>query len=89
MRTAIDSSVLWCLINQEPDADFWKSALAAAWLAGQTFKTYRKAGGPRARMIPDFLIAAHAQHQADRLATVDRGYLREYFPKLKLLTPSK
>lgn len=60
----------------------------ASWLAGQIFMAYRRAGGPRSRMIPDFLIAAHAREQADRLAAVDRGYLRAYFPKLELLGPA-
>jgi len=60
----------------------------AAWRAGQIFKAYRKAGGQRTHMIPDFMIAAHAYEQADQLASTDRGYLREYFPGLKLLSPS-
>ena len=59
---------------------------AAAYLAGQIFLRYRREGGPRRHLIPDFLIAAHASVQADRLATVDRGYLRVYFPALPLLT---
>lgn len=38
------------------------------------------------RLIPDFLIAAHAQIDCDRLAAADRGYLRRYFPDLPVLT---
>jgi len=60
---------------------------AAAHLAGRTFKRYRMAGGPRQHLVPDFLIAAHAQVQAQRLAAMDRGYLRQWFPDLAILTP--
>lgn len=58
----------------------------AAYCAGQAFLRYRRDGGPREHLIPDFMIAAHATVQADRLAAVDRGYLRSYFPGLKLLS---
>ena len=61
---------------------------ASAYLAGQIFLRYRREGGPRHHLIPDFLIAAHASTQADRLAAIDRGYLRTYFPSLEILTPS-
>ena len=61
---------------------------ATAYLAGQTFKRYRKSGGPRQHLVPDFVIAAHAQTQADRLAAIDRGYVRQWFPNLRLLTPA-
>lgn len=57
---------------------------AAAYLAGQIFRRYRREGGPRVHLIPDFIIASHAMTQADRLATIDRGYLRPYFPGLSL-----
>jgi len=60
---------------------------ASAYLAGQIFLRYRREGGPRQHLIPDFLIAAHASVQAHRLAAIDRGYLRTYFPDLKLVTP--
>lgn len=63
-------------------------APAAAFLAGRTFLRYRREGGPREYLIPDFLVAAHASVQAGRLAATDRGYLRRYFPSLALLSPA-
>lgn len=62
--------------------------IAAPLLAGRMFRRYRDAGGPREQLIPDFLIAAHALTQAEQLAGRDRGYLRAYFPKLKLVRPA-
>jgi predicted nucleic acid-binding protein len=56
-------------------------------LAGKIFCIYRNEGGPRKAILPDFLIAAHAAMQADALATADRGYLRRYFPAIRLVTP--
>lgn len=59
----------------------------AAYLAGRIFLSYRAKGGPRERLLPDFLIAAHASVQADCLAAMDRGDLRSYFPELSILKP--
>jgi len=61
--------------------------LSAARNAGRIFRRYREHGGPREHLVPDFLVGAHAVEQADRLAAIDRGYLRRYFPKLRILHP--
>lgn len=61
--------------------------LSAAQLAGRLFRRYRDDRGPREHLIPDFLVGAHALVQAGQLAATDRGYLRRYFPRLKVLTP--
>ncbi len=67
---------------------FSATSLESAQLAGSIFKQYRREGGPREHLIPDFLVAGHAQTQADTIAAVDRGYLRRYFPRLRVLKPS-
>lgn len=66
---------------------FSATSLESAQLAGAIFKQYRREGGPREHLIPDFLIGAHAQIQTDRIAAIDRGYLRRYFPRLQILKP--
>ena len=57
----------------------------SAFLAGEIFREYREKGGPKTHLIPDFLVAAHALKQADCLTARDRGYLRRYFPSLRVL----
>jgi predicted nucleic acid-binding protein len=64
---------------------FRATSLETAQLAGRIFREYRQQGGPREHLIPDFLIGAFAQTQATAIAAIDRGYLRRYFPRLKIL----
>ena len=70
---------------QELGVTFSPIPESAAVRAGRIFREFCRAGGPRKFMIPDFLIGAHALEQADALAAIDRGYLRQYFKPLKLL----
>jgi predicted nucleic acid-binding protein len=67
---------------------FSPANLLASQMAGRLFRRYRDEGGPREYLIPDFLVGAHALAQAGQLAAIDRGYLRRYFSKLKVLAPS-
>ena len=66
---------------------FVPSSRASALLAGKIFAQYLARGGKGGRIVPDFLIGAHAQLHADRLLARDRGYLRDYFKGLKVWSP--
>ena len=56
------------------------------YTAGTAHAAYRTAGGKRDRILADFLIGAHAFHEADRLLTRDRGFYRRYFSGLAILS---
>jgi len=60
----------------------------AAFLASRAWRLYRRSGGKRRRILADFLIGAHAQEQAARLLSRDRGFYRELFPSLTVVDPS-
>lgn len=60
----------------------------AATRAGVAWREYRRSGGPRERVIADFLVGAHAVEQADRLLTRDRGFHRLAFAGLVIVDPS-
>jgi predicted nucleic acid-binding protein len=60
---------------------------SCAFMAGQAHKSYRQAGGPRSRTLPDFLIGAHAVSKGHRLLTRDARRYRNYFPTLELIAP--
>lgn len=59
----------------------------ALFLAGKAFQHYRRAGGIRTGVSPDFFIGAHAAVEGWPLLTRDIGRYRSYFPSLKLIGP--
>ena len=62
----------------------------ALFLAGKVFVEYRKSGGARTGVLPDFFIGAHAAVSGLPLPmTRDGGRYRTYFPRMALIAPEK
>ncbi len=61
----------------------------ALFLAGKVFQRYRRAGGPRTGVLPDFLIGAHAAVLGVPLLTRDPARFRRWFPGVVLVTPTR
>jgi len=97
----VSCEVVWAeVVGAAPGADAARAAMdrvdvrfsplshAAALRAGRAWRAYRQAGGPRSRLIADFLIGGHAAEQAERLLTRDRGFYRAYFDGLEVVDPT-
>ena len=100
--TLLASEVVWAEVRAHfpTDAEFGRAmdglgirfdpcGPEAAAAAGRVWRESRRgAKGPRLRVVGDFLVGAHAQHQTDGLLTRDRGFYRRYFQELRLTDPS-
>ncbi len=72
---------------QELNIEFVSMTQDCALTAARIWRQYRKSGGKRHNMIPDFLIGAHAMQQCEGLLTRDRGFFKEYFKSLNIIDP--
>jgi predicted nucleic acid-binding protein len=59
----------------------------ALFLAGKAYAQYRRRGGSRAQVLPDFFIGAHAAVEGWPLLTRDASRFRTYFPSLDVVAP--
>lgn len=55
--------------------------------AGRLWRGYRDRGGPRTRMVADFLVGAHARAVSERLLTRDRGFYAAHFKGFSVWDP--
>jgi predicted nucleic acid-binding protein len=59
----------------------------ASFFAGKAFQLYRKQGGTKTGVLPDFFIGGHAEALGCSLLTRDAGRYRTYFPTVPLIAP--
>lgn len=62
---------------------------AALFLAGRAFVKYRREGGSKSNVLPDFFIGAHAAVQGWDIVTRDARRYRGFFPTVNLVTPDR
>jgi predicted nucleic acid-binding protein len=74
-----DALPAMCLIEEIP--------LASSFLAGHAHAEYRRAGGNRRAVLPDFLIGAHAAVTGRPLLTRDPTRIASYIPGASLISP--
>ena len=59
----------------------------ALFLAARAHLRYRRRGGARPGVLPDFYIGAHAAVRGIPLLTRDPRRYRDYFPTLRVIAP--
>jgi predicted nucleic acid-binding protein len=60
----------------------------ALFLASQAHRRYRRRGGTRSMVLPDFLIGAHAAVAGIPLLTRDRRRFETYYSGLEIVAPT-
>jgi predicted nucleic acid-binding protein len=83
------------LDREDLDAALLKARVAVASMprlalfhAGKAFTEYRRRGGVRTGVLPDFFIGAHAMVEHLPVLTRDVRRYRHYFPSEELIAPA-
>ncbi len=59
----------------------------ALFLAAKAYAQYRRRGGSKQQVLPDFFIGAHAAVEGWPLLTRDAARFKTYFPTLQVVAP--
>lgn len=59
----------------------------ALFMAATAYKAYKANGGPKARVLPDFLVGAAAASAGIPLVTANPADFKGYFPELEIVAP--
>lgn len=72
-----------------PEDEFRREHLPflAAFAASRAFLRYKQQGGQREKILPDFLIGAHAAVRGYPILTRDPAGYRAYFPTVDVIAP--
>jgi predicted nucleic acid-binding protein len=90
VRPAFESNALFEEFLGDWGLEFMPSTLHSSIRAGEMLRQMlARKKRQEGRILPDFLIGAHALEHADRLLARDRGFLRDYFTELALWDPSR
>jgi predicted nucleic acid-binding protein len=78
---AVDEAV------EEMGLNYQELPRPALFLAGRAFVKYRREGGTKANVLPDFFIGAHAAVLSCGILTRDGRRYRRHFPRVALVMP--
>ncbi|MCR2834838.1 type II toxin-antitoxin system VapC family toxin [Parerythrobacter lacustris] len=72
---------------EQLDLEIAGLSLDDAFRAGLAFREYRRKGGPRQSILPDFLIGGQAANRGWPILTRDSKRFASYFPEIEVIDP--
>lgn len=87
LSLAFDSVPALDEVIESMELSFLELPRPALFLAGRAFMKYRRSGGTRINVLPDFMIGAHAAVLGCGILTRDATRYKSYFPTVPLVTP--
>lgn len=88
LALSYDSMATLDKVIETAELAFEEMPRSALFLAGKAHVQYRRRGGLRPQVLPDFFIGAHAAVNGWRLLSRDAARFRTYFPSLRVISPS-